>query len=88
MIGPVEIAEAARRLHVARLERRPTPMLTERWPDMTQADAYAVQDAGLRLRTARGERICGAKLGFTSEAMRAAMGVNSPNFGWLTDHAP
>ncbi len=85
MIGPVAIAEAARRLHLARLERRPTSMLTERWPDMTQSDAYAVQDAGLRLRTANGERICGAKLGFTSAAMRAALGVDSPNFGWLTD---
>ncbi|HWP63088.1 MAG TPA: fumarylacetoacetate hydrolase family protein, partial [Candidatus Binatia bacterium] len=39
----------------------------------------------LARRLARGERIVGAKLGFTSVAMRRALGVETPNFGWLTD---
>lgn len=52
---------------------------------MTEADAYAVQAAGIALREADGERVVGGKLGFTSAAMRAAMGVASPNHGWLTD---
>jgi len=48
-------------------------------------DAYRVQDQMTALRLASGERIVGWKLGYTSAAMRAQMGVASPNFGPLTD---
>jgi 2-keto-4-pentenoate hydratase len=53
--------------------------------DLTLADAYAIQRAGTAIRLARGERIVGWKLGYTSLAMRAQMGVDEPNFGPLTD---
>ncbi len=48
-------------------------------------DAYAIQRAGTELRVARGERVVGWKLGYTSLAMRAQMGIDHPNFGPLTD---
>jgi 2-oxo-3-hexenedioate decarboxylase len=48
-------------------------------------DAYAIQEAGIRLRLEDGERVIGGKLGFTSRAMQQAMGVDHPNYGWLTD---
>lgn len=48
-------------------------------------DAYAIQRAGTELRLQRGERIVGWKLGYTSLAMRAQMGIDQPNFGPLTD---
>jgi 2-keto-4-pentenoate hydratase len=48
-------------------------------------DAYAIQRAGTELRVARGEKIVGWKLGYTSLAMRAQMGIDHPNFGPLTD---
>ena len=48
-------------------------------------DAYAIQRAGTALRIARGERVVGWKLGYTSLAMRAQMGIDQPNFGPLTD---
>jgi 2-keto-4-pentenoate hydratase len=48
-------------------------------------DAYRVQDQMTALRLASGERIIGWKLGYTSAAMRAQMGVASPNFGPLMD---
>lgn len=79
------VTEAATRLHAARQERRPVATLSSRWDGMTREDAYAVQAAGIDLRTAEGETIVGGKLGFTSAAMRHAMGVDSPNAGWLTD---
>ena len=48
-------------------------------------DAYAIQRAGTELRLARGESVVGWKLGYTSLAMRAQMGIDHPNFGPLTD---
>jgi 2-keto-4-pentenoate hydratase len=47
--------------------------------------AYAVQRRLTALRTARGARRVGWKLGYTSAAMREQMGVDAPNFGPLLD---
>ena len=44
-----------------------------------------IQQAGTELRLARGEVVVGWKLGYTSLAMRAQMGIEHPNFGPLTD---
>jgi 2-keto-4-pentenoate hydratase len=52
-------------------------------PDLDAA--YAVQHALTALRTARGARRIGWKLGYTSAAMRAQMGVDAPNLGPLLD---
>jgi 2-keto-4-pentenoate hydratase len=48
-------------------------------------EAYRIGDLLLRRRLERGERPAGWKLGYTSQAMRAQMGVAEPNFGRLTD---
>jgi 2-oxo-3-hexenedioate decarboxylase len=74
----------ARMLHDARSTREPVETLTSREAQMTIEDAYAVQEAGIGLRLAEGERIVGGKLGFTSRAMQRAMDVHHPNYGWLT----
>ncbi len=47
--------------------------------------AYAVQHRVVAARLARGERIVGWKLGYTSAVMREQMGIVEPNFGPLTD---
>jgi 2-keto-4-pentenoate hydratase len=47
--------------------------------------AYAIQARVTQARLARGERIVGWKLGYTSLAMRQQMGVDAPNLGPLTD---
>jgi len=47
--------------------------------------AYRIQDDLLGRRVERGERLVGWKLGYTSDAMRAQMGVAEPNHGPLTD---
>ena len=44
-----------------------------------------MQDVLTSRRLAAGERIAGWKLGYTTAAMRHAMGVSSPNHGPLTD---
>lgn len=69
----------------AAAERRPLHPLTDIHAELTTADAYAIQRELVAARLAAGERIVGAKLGFTSRAMRVALGVDEPNHGWLTD---
>jgi 2-keto-4-pentenoate hydratase len=59
--------------------------LTDRHPQMTVDDAYAIQLAGRRLREARGARISGRKVGLTAVAMQQLLGVDSPDFGYLTE---
>ena len=48
-------------------------------------DAYRVQDLLTQARLAAGARRAGWKLGYTSAAMRAQMGIDQPNLGPLTD---
>ena len=85
LLPPNIVNRLAGRLHEARLGRSPVARLTDSYPNLTEADAYRIADRGVALRMAAGERVVGAKLGFTSEAMRTAMGIDSPNYGWLTD---
>lgn len=80
-----QVAAFADELHRARLARQPVATVSGRVPGLTLEDAYAIQAAGVDRRLADGERRIGGKLGFTSRAMREAMGVDSPNYGWLTD---
>jgi 2-oxo-3-hexenedioate decarboxylase len=47
--------------------------------------AYAVQEALVRRRLDRGERLVGLKLGLTSKAKMAQVGVNEVIWGRLTD---
>ena len=63
----------------------PVAPLTDAWPEMTTADAYAVQAHGRELRLRMGERLVGRKVGLTSAAMQEMLGVDQPDFGFLTD---
>lgn len=48
-------------------------------------DAYAIQKASLERRYARGEKLIGVKMGFTSKAKMEQMGVHDMIWGRLTD---
>jgi 2-keto-4-pentenoate hydratase len=80
-----DVAELAAALHEAERTRSLIPPLTEGHPELTIEDAYAIQDALVRLREERGERVIGAKLGLTSRAKQRDMGIDRPISGWLTD---
>ncbi len=54
-------------------------------PQATIADAYRIQAAWLERKLARGERLVGHKIGLTSRAMQAAMNIETPDSGFLTD---
>jgi 2-oxo-3-hexenedioate decarboxylase len=63
-----------------------TATLTEQFGEgLTLADAYRVQARSIALRHSRGERRAGYKLGFTSRAKMAQMGLHEVIWGRLTD---
>jgi 2-oxo-3-hexenedioate decarboxylase len=62
----------------------PIPQLSMDNP-LTVKEAYSVQAASVRRRVARGERRMGVKMGFTSKAKMAQMGVDDLIWGRLTD---
>lgn len=59
------------------------PRLSNRRSGLTKAEAWSIAAARDGLRTERGEFPTGYKLGWTSEAMRRALGIDEPNFGTL-----
>lgn len=59
------------------------PLFTERFPGFSLEDARAVAMARDEMRRADGDEQIGYKLGWTSTAMREALGIKRPNWGTL-----
>src|SRR5689334_11987370 len=74
---------AVQRLIDAQSDRRPLAPLTETDGDFTLEHAYAVQNAMRAELNRRGQRPIGWKLGATSPAGQAVMGVKEPACGFL-----
>lgn len=77
-----DVDRIANELDTAQRQARAIPQLP---PGIELADAYRSQHALLARRLARGEQLAGTKLGFTSEAKMAQMGVSDIIVGQLTD---
>ncbi|MGB6245801.1 2-keto-4-pentenoate hydratase [Gordonia sp. (in: high G+C Gram-positive bacteria)] len=78
----------AARLDAAQTERTETPSIERDDAVEVAFDvdlAYRVQEALVARREARGETVVGVKLGFTSKAKMAQMGVSDVIVGRLTD---
>ncbi len=80
-----EAREAADQLKRAAAGVKAIPPLTERWPDLGLAEAYAIQALVIDDRIAAGARRVGWKVGLTSAAMQRQLGVDQPDFGPLLD---
>ncbi|HTN60407.1 MAG TPA: fumarylacetoacetate hydrolase family protein [Devosia sp.] len=76
------IAAIAERLDHAAYTAMAVPQLSE---PLDIAAAYAVQARSMQHRYARGERVVGIKLGFTSRAKMVQMGVDEMIWGRLTE---
>ena len=85
MLTPADIAAAAARLDEAEATRRQIRMISLDHPDMGIEDAYAIQKAWIDRKLARGRVLRGHKIGLTSKAMQAAVGIDEPDFGVLLD---
>ena len=57
--------------------------LSEKHPDLSLEDAYAVQRSLEQALVLRGERVIGWKAGFTNAAMQGQYGVSEPVLGFM-----
>lgn len=79
------IQQAADLLDSALNRRDPITPLTERYPGLDVADAYAIQQVNLRRRLHHGRTVVGHKIGLTSAPMQTLLGVDEPDFGYILD---
>jgi hypothetical protein len=77
------IEALADRLIVAEETQAPIEVLSVTYPQMTQEDGYALQRAIIRKKVARGGRVIGKKVAFTSRANQEFFGVHEPVYGEL-----
>src|SRR3954452_14245842 len=80
-----DIRAAAARLHEAEATRVQIRQLSQEYPDITIADAYAIQKAWIDIKVAEGRIIRGHKIGLTSKAMQSALNIDEPDSGVLLD---
>ncbi len=85
-LTPEQVKEIAGALHQAEHSREPMAPLTDQYPSIDIADAYAIQLEGVQERLEKhGGRIVGWKVGLTSTAMQQMFNVDHPDFGHLLD---
>ncbi|MFD9502998.1 2-keto-4-pentenoate hydratase [Streptomyces sp. NPDC060035] len=79
------VTAAANRLARAGSTGMPCPPVADLIGPSDIARAYAVQQVTTERRLAAGARIIGRKIGLTSSAVQAQIGVDRPDFGTLFD---
>lgn len=84
---PLDVAAVAAALLRAYEDRVPLPPLTESHPGLGLDEAYAVQLAQVRTRSAT-TPVVGYKVGLTSRAIQEQLGVDQPDFGHLFSDMP
>ena len=72
-------------LYQALIKRETLRPLTERHSDISVEDAYHISLRLLERRIEAGEKVIGKKIGLTSKAVQRMLGVDQPDFGFLTD---
>ncbi|MBA2526268.1 MAG: fumarylacetoacetate hydrolase family protein [Pyrinomonadaceae bacterium] len=79
------LKEMAKTLSRAEIECQPIDALTDTYPDLTVADAYAIQKEVVGRKLKQGRRVRGKKVGFTSPAVQQMLGLDEPGYGYLFD---
>lgn len=75
--------DLAAALFQAERQRFTIQPLSETYPSLTPAQAYAIQSALMALKQRAGTRVIGHKIGLTSKAMQQQLGVDQPDYGVL-----
>lgn len=83
MIAAATARQLAARLDQAERRRTQIRQLSQSHPDLTVEDAYAVQAAWVEIKRAAGRIVKGRKIGLTSRAMQAQLGIDEPDSGIL-----
>lgn len=77
------ITDLAQTLLTAEEQTTPIEPISARYPDLTEADVYRVQAALIDLKTQRGGRVIGKKIGATSQTAMQLFGLSEPFYGSL-----
>lgn len=85
MLDKFVIESLACELLEAERSRTPIKQISLRYPDITIADAYAIQRGWVGMKIAAGNALRSHKIGLTSRAMQMAVGINEPDYGALLD---
>ncbi len=85
MLPPDTIQALARELSQARKTRTALRHFSQRFPQMTIDDGYAIQRAWVALELADGRTIKGRKIGLTSRAMQLSSQIDEPDYAPLMD---
>ena len=84
-MNEADIAAFAEALETAERTRRQTRALSVLHPSATIDDAYAIQRAWIDRKLKSGRTVRGHKIGLTSKAMQLALGIDTPDSGFLLD---
>jgi 2-oxo-hept-3-ene-1,7-dioate hydratase len=82
---PADHAAAAAALITAEKTGEQIGLLSIQHPEIDMDDAYAIQNAIYQAKLALGRTVIGWKIGLTSKAMQAALGIDIPDSGILFD---
>jgi 2-oxo-hept-3-ene-1,7-dioate hydratase len=80
-----QITQLAKDLHDAEKNRQQISAISQKYPDISMEDAYAIQKAWMDIKTAEGRKVIGYKVGLTSRAMQMTMQIDEPDYGTLLD---
>lgn len=84
-LTPREIESLAHRLWQARVSLQSCEPLSTSYPQMTLSEAYQISSQNYNRRlTEHHVKGTGKKIGLTSHAVQKQLGVNQPDFGYLT----
>jgi 2-keto-4-pentenoate hydratase len=84
-VDPKTVAELGWLIYHAERSGIAQQPLSERYPDLDPASAYAVQEEYAGLRVGAGARLVGRKIGCTSAAIQQLFGIDTPDYGQLFD---
>ncbi|MBN1152048.1 MAG: hypothetical protein JXA58_02455, partial [Dehalococcoidia bacterium] len=85
MLTEADIRRLSDELLAAEADRRPVARLSERFPGLTQEQAYAIQLRTVQTRMDTGARTIGVKAAFTNRAIQQQYNMGEPAAGFLFD---
>lgn len=86
MLSDADRKKAAQLLLEAERTATPVTQLDKTFPAIEIADSYAIQQHAIAIKMAGGAKLRGHKIGLTSKAMQATVGINEPDYGHLLDN--
>ncbi len=81
-----KLKQIAEYLHRCEIERKEAEQIVKLHPEITVDDAYLIQRELVKIKLARGDKIIGYKLAFTTRTKQRSMGISTVGFGYLFDY--